>query len=313
VKIFKGTPVRLAVVVGLLTSFSSLAAPDKASIAWMDVNYNAPASYTVRWDMWWGDNANVWHLLENNQVIHTAPLTANTPNAQNGALLLSKSSGGSYIYQVRLCDTSVTPASCTDSDTNTITVTGDSINQAPVVNAGIDASAEVDVVTSLNGSYTDDGKTAPISQLWAKFSGQGNVFFSNTSQGNSTATFSEVGTYALDYTVDDTELSASDRLTVTVTSGSSLETPFTPEIAWRTPELELTNGSANVDITWNKYSGVSGNYWYLLQDGVAVYEASIAPNGNSLQTATGTAVVNQAGSFQYTVKCFKRRAKWRCL
>lgn len=406
-KIFNATPQRFVVVVGLLASLSTQAAPGKPNIAWMELNYNAPANYTVRWDMWWGNNANVWQLLENNQVIHSAELTVNGQNAQNGQLAINKSSGGSYAYQVRLCDTSVTPASCTDSNTTTITVSGDSVNQAPVVNAGVDASAEIGVATtlnasysddgistpitldwsqlsgpsaanfsstevvnpsvefstegdytlqfsvndgeftvtdsvlvtvsavapnqapvvnagsdlnatvaqavSLNGTYTDDGKTSPITQLWSKVSGPGTVTFSNAAQGNSSATFSEAGTYELNYAVDDSQLAASDQVAVTVTSGGTLETPFAPEIAWRTPTVELSNGSASIDITWNKYSGVSGNYWYLLQDGVSVFEASVVPNGNAKQTASGTAIVTQAGSYQYNVKlCNKQGNQEAC-
>jgi hypothetical protein len=156
----------------------------------------------------------------------------------------------------------------------------------PVVSAGADQSIDLAQAASLNGSYTYDGKSAPITQLWTKASGPGDVVFSNAAQGNSTATFSAAGTYALNFVVDDAQLSASDSVTVTVTTGGSLETPHAPEIAWRTPALELTNGSATVDFTWNKYSGVSVNYWYLLQDGVTVFAASIAPNGNNNQTAS---------------------------
>lgn len=395
------------IATGALTCLSAQANPGNPTIAWMEVNYSAPANYTVNWNMWWGENANVWHLLENNQIIHTASLTKNGLEAQAGQYNVSQPSGGSYVYQVRLCDTTLSPPLCSDSATQTITVAGASVNQAPIVNAGTDKTNELGSSTTLNGSYTDDGlstpitqtwskasgpgtatfsnvnignttvsfsaegdyslqltvsdgeftvsdemvvnvnaiqpnqaplanagtdqsvtinqaitlngtytddgKTSPITQLWSKVSGVGNVAFANAELGNSTATFSTAGTYVLNYIVDDSEFSSSDQVSITVTDAGNLEKPFTPEIAWRTPEVAITNGSALIDLTWNKYSGVSGNHWYLLQNGVDIYDATIAENGNNLQTANTTATVTQAGSYQFVVKlCNKSGSEQNC-
>ena len=91
-------------------------------------------------------------------------------------------------------------------------------------------------------------------------------------------------------------------MTITVEQASSLELPATPEIAWHSPTEELVNGSADIDITWNKYWGTSGNYWILEQNGTAVYSATIADAGTAKQTATTTVTVNQAGDYAYIIK-----------
>ena len=92
------------------------------------------------------------------------------------------------------------------------------MNLAPVVNAGPDQSitAPANTVT-LNGSATDDGQVnGSLTYTWTKVSGPGNVTFANASQAVTNAQFSKAGTYTLQLTANDGQLSATDNVVITV-------------------------------------------------------------------------------------------------
>jgi RHS repeat-associated protein len=70
----------------------------------------------------------------------------------------------------------------------------------------------------LNGRVTDDGLPpgAAVTFAWTKVSGPGQVTFENASSASTVATFDQLGTYVLRLTASDSELSASDDITITV-------------------------------------------------------------------------------------------------
>ncbi len=92
------------------------------------------------------------------------------------------------------------------------------LNSAPTVNAGVDQAITLPCAVSLNGSVTDDGVPSgtPLGILWVKVNGPGNVAFADAGASQTTATFSAAGKYTLRLTANDTRLSSSDDLTVTV-------------------------------------------------------------------------------------------------
>ncbi|WP_210330240.1 chitinase C-terminal domain-containing protein [Aliikangiella sp. G2MR2-5] len=201
----------------LMNSPFASAAPGTPNIAWMPTTYDAPAEYTIHWDMWWGNNGNVWYLLENGNVIHSASLTPNGQNQQSAELKIKQSSGGQYTYQVKLCDDRVSPESCTQSASKTITVNGGVVNQPPIVNAGPDRSIEIGKSASLSGNYSDDGISTPVTSNWTQVTGPGITTFANASSANTSATFSTTGSYTLRLSVDDNEFTVSDEMVVNVT------------------------------------------------------------------------------------------------
>ena len=93
-------------------------------------------------------------------------------------------------------------------------------HQRPVVDAGPDQIITLPVDTvALDGTATDDDLPDPpgvITTAWSKQSGPGTVGFTDSSAMNTTAVFSESGTYVLRLTADDSELSGFDELTVVV-------------------------------------------------------------------------------------------------
>jgi PKD repeat protein len=96
---------------------------------------------------------------------------------------------------------------------------GASSNAAPSVNAGPDQTLTLPNAATLSGTVTDDGLPSPpasVTTQWAMVNGPGNVTFGDPSARSTTATFSAQGTYLLRLTADDSALTASDDVTVTV-------------------------------------------------------------------------------------------------
>ena len=100
-------------------------------------------------------------------------------------------------------------------------------NAAPTVSAGDDQSVVLPNAASLDGTVSDDGLPSggTLTQKWSEASGPGTVTFADATKQDTTATFSEAGTYELQLTASDGEKTGSDRVTVTVTESSSSPPP----------------------------------------------------------------------------------------
>ncbi|MEO8136003.1 MAG: Ig-like domain-containing protein, partial [Betaproteobacteria bacterium] len=93
------------------------------------------------------------------------------------------------------------------------------VNGAPVVNAGANQTITLPATASLTGSATDDGLPNPPATLtytWTKVSGPGTVTFASATSATTTATFSAAGSYVLRLTANDSALSGSADVTITV-------------------------------------------------------------------------------------------------
>ncbi len=94
-----------------------------------------------------------------------------------------------------------------------------SVNLPPSVSAGPDQSLLDTNVANLDGTVSDDGKPDPpavTTSTWSQVSGPGTVTFGDPNAEDTTATFPGSGTYVLRLTADDSELTASDDMTVSV-------------------------------------------------------------------------------------------------
>jgi hypothetical protein len=109
------------------------------------------------------------------------------------------------------------------SASDEVTITVNSQNQAPTVNAGPDQSITLPNNTvNLDGTVTDDGRPNPpgaVTTAWSRVSGPGTVTFGNASAVDTTASFSAAGTYVLRLTANDSAQSANDDVTITVNAG----------------------------------------------------------------------------------------------
>jgi hypothetical protein len=92
-------------------------------------------------------------------------------------------------------------------------------NRAPVVDAGRDFSVDVGVVAPLDGTIMDDDAPVTLDQVastWTKVSGPGKATFENATVVDTGVSFDAFGTYVLELTANDTELSGNATVTVTV-------------------------------------------------------------------------------------------------
>ena len=97
-------------------------------------------------------------------------------------------------------------------------------NQAPAVNAGPDAPVSLPAAASLDGTVSDDGLPNPpaaVTTTWTKASGPGTVSFGDASAVDTSATFSEAGSYTLQLTASDGALGSSDQVVITVSAATA--------------------------------------------------------------------------------------------
>lgn len=102
------------------------AAPAKPAFAWSENSIalsGGSASLTLSWNMWWGNNGNLWQLKQNGNLIHSASLNSATPSAQSGSRNVTLSSSGNYDFVISLCQQTADALLCTDSDVKTVSVT----------------------------------------------------------------------------------------------------------------------------------------------------------------------------------------------
>jgi PKD repeat protein len=165
------------------------------------------------------------------------------------------SAAGTYVLQLTANDGQLSA-----SDTMTVVVQPIAPpppqNQAPTVSAGSDRSILLSSAASLDGTVNDDGlPSAPgsVTSTWSKISGPGTVTFANAAAVDTTATFSAAGTYVLRLTASDGSLSATDDVTVTVSSSTApvtiaFQDGLYPAISYQgTRDTKITSGSKNTN------------------------------------------------------------------
>ena len=125
---------------------------------------------------------------------------------------------------------------------------------------------------TLDGTVTDDGLPNPpgaVTTTWTRTSGPGTVTFANAAAVDTTATFSQAGTYVLRLTANDGALTASDEVTVTVTdpgpvnqapvvnagADQSAVAPATVSLHGTVTDDGLPDPPGAVTTTWSKVSG----------------------------------------------------------
>jgi hypothetical protein len=93
----------------------------------------------------------------------------------------------------------------------------DNLNLAPKANAGPDQTITLPATATLSRATIDDGLPAgTLTYSWKKVSGPGTITFAGTKTSDTIATFSQAGVYVLRLTTNDSKLSASDNITMTV-------------------------------------------------------------------------------------------------
>ncbi|MEK6280646.1 MAG: PKD domain-containing protein [Acidobacteriota bacterium] len=148
-------------------------------------------------------------------------------------------------------------------------------NQPPTANAGTDQSILLSQTAQLNGSAGDDGlATGTLTTTWSKVSGPGQVTFGNPNVTVTGAQFSTSGVYVLRLTANDSVLTASDDVTITVNDNVA---PPTAEITSPADGAELTeptvitgsvsNGNWVLESSLNTEDGADNQVWTVVSSG----------------------------------------------
>lgn len=190
----------------------------------------------------------------------SGPGTVTFANASATDTTATFSVAGSYVLRLTVSD-----GALTSSDTMTVTV--NAVNSAPVVDAGPNRNVAFGQSASLDGTVVDDGNpNGTLTVSWTKSSGPGTVTFANSSAVDTTASFSATGTYVLRLTASDGSLSTSDTMTVVVSTANTA--PIVDAGPNRTITLGqsasldgtisddgLPNPPGTITRTWTKVSG----------------------------------------------------------
>lgn len=142
----------------------------------------------------------------------SGPGTVTFGNASSIDTTVSFSLPGDYLLRLTASDSQA-------SNSDTVNVKVVVVNQPPVVNAGPDQAIEVGTPATMAAQVTDDGWPNPPHQVgltWQKVSGPGTVNFTAPASATTTVSFSALGAYVLSLTANDSALSASDEVTITV-------------------------------------------------------------------------------------------------
>ena len=190
----------------------------------------------------------------------SGPGTVTFGNAAAAQTTASFSVAGTYVLQLSASDTQL-------SSNSTVTITVNPANKAPVVNAGAAQGITLPASASLTGTVSDDGLPtgATVTSAWSKVSGPGNVNFGNTAAPQTSASFSVAGTYVLQLSANDTQLSSSATVTITVNAANkapvvnagatqTITLPAAASLAGSVSDDGLPSG-ATVTSTWSKSSG----------------------------------------------------------
>ena len=182
-------------------------------------------------------------------------------NSASLATAATFSAPGEYVLRLLVSDSQFT-----GSDLVNITVAAP--NQPPVVSAGPDQAIEHDAPASLAGSATDDGlpRGFGFSFTWNKISGPGSVAFADGFAAATSATFSAPGTYVLQLSASDGELTGSNTVSVAVRPPPNRAPAVNagPDQTLETGRSAQLNGSATDDgrpvgaaltFAWDRISG----------------------------------------------------------
>jgi RHS repeat-associated protein len=166
-------------------------------------------------------------------------------------------------------------------------------NQAPVVNAGSNQTVTLPTNTvTLQGTATDDGlpnNTLTIS--WTQVSGPGTVSFNTPNQAITDTTFPVAGTYVLQLTANDSQLSSSSNVTVTVNPATTAYLTLSPTMAG--PDVVGSNQTMTAVLKTN--SGPTGTPISGVTVSFTVTGAN-STSGNGTTDATGTATFTYTGA-----------------
>ncbi|MFW5443452.1 MAG: PKD domain-containing protein [Methylococcaceae bacterium] len=218
-----------------------------------------------------------------NQISGPGVVTFDDPNLENSTVAFTKA--GTYVLELMGND-----GLLQSSDRVTIIV-NPKVNQQPSVNAGVDQSISFPNAVLLSGTVTDDGlPNGTLTSLWKQLSGPGIVTFINPNTNNTSATFSEEGTYILELVGNDSLLQSSDEVTIRVNSISNIFNSLDTRISSSTDDAEekIISGSVVINSTDLE----------LVDEGNIVNNQLVGLRFNSLSIPVGATITRAYIQFQ---------------
>ncbi|HJQ24187.1 MAG TPA: PKD domain-containing protein, partial [Blastocatellia bacterium] len=214
----------------------------------------------------------------------SGPGTVTFGNAAQAATTASFTATGVYVLRLTASD-----GEYSTSDDVQVTVSANTINQAPQVSAGADQAINLPTTqATLNGTATDDGLPtgSSLAVQWSQVSGPAGVTFLNAAQAVTQASFPGVGVYLLRLTATDGSLSASDDVQVTVYEAISGPPPVVAisspadgaEVTAPTSVVgSIDKGNWRLEYSLNRDSEAASPSWTLMASGsTPVSNASLA-------------------------------------
>lgn len=233
---------------------------------------NPPGSLTTQWSV----------------VSGPGNVTLGNVNAVNTTAQFS--AAGTYVLQLSAGD-----GQFSTSDQVTITVVPTVSNQAPQVLASSDQTLTLGQTAVLAGLVSDDGLPDPPGTLttqWTVVSGPGSVNFGNANSLNTTAQFNTVGTYVLQLSVSDGQLSNSDQVIVVVNPVVTNQAP----IVWAGNDQTITFGGTALLSGIVNDDGLPSTPGAVITSWSTVSGPGSVSFGNSSATST-TAQFSTAGTY----------------
>jgi hypothetical protein len=248
-------------------------------------------------------------------VTATVQAWASNPSTNRGWALIS---GGTNGWRINSSES--TTVESRPSLSITYTIDGEppppGENQAPDVSAGPDRTITIDSAAFLDGDLVDDGQPEPADVLWSKFSGPGTVTFGSSTSVDTSATFSQVGTYVLRLTTSDGEFTDADDVRVVVNSVPPPPPPPTSNQTLNSLKLNTNTGEKPQSKVW-KHDG-SWFGVFSTSSGTAVFKlvgttwnsvlqlsssssthADVRPDGNLAHALLYNGSTSQLASIEY--------------
>lgn len=242
----------------------------------------------------------------------SGPAAVQISNASAAVTSATFTVAGTYIMQFNAFDGALNAL----DQVQVTVVPPTAVNQAPIVNAGMDVSIQLPSQASLSGMASDDGLPSPasLSYVWAKFSGPGIVQFSNANSAATSASFSIPGVYSLGLTVNDGALSSTDYVNVTVAAAPPQNTA--PQVSAGPDVSGITGASISLlgavsddglpnntlSAAWTKVSGPQGGLVVFANSAAASTSATFSVAGiYVLQLSSSDSALSSSDQVQVTI------------
>ncbi|HYG77635.1 MAG TPA: DUF6531 domain-containing protein, partial [Planctomycetota bacterium] len=224
-----------------------------------------------------------------NWALLSGPGTVTFANSAQSTTTAQFSARGTYVLRFLVSDGSL-------SNTDTVSITIDGINSAPVVSAGAQQNIVPPATSAtLIGKCTDDG--LPVGSIpvytWTKTSGPGTVTFASPSSLSTTATFGASGLYVLRLTAFDGEYTSFSETVVCLNGIPTVNAG--PDRTVTIPAKLALLGSAHDDglplnatltTTWTVYSGF----------GTVVFDDPLSASTQATFSQAGTYILRLTAS-----------------